>query len=183
MGKEFTDPDCGLVSLRKNSRSRRVSLRVRPDGSVLVTLPTLVPYKAGVLFFLSKKDWVMSVRERYSRMEKLSRSGDDDKALMEKGKRELPLRLAELASAHGFRYNEVRIKRNRSNWGSCSRKGNINLNVNLVRVPEELRDYVMLHELCHLRHFDHGPAFHDLLESLCPDHRAKSRKLREFRLA
>ncbi|MBR5072657.1 MAG: M48 family metallopeptidase, partial [Bacteroidales bacterium] len=72
----------------------------------------------------------------------------------------LPPRLAELAALHGFTYNNVRIKHNVSNWGSCSELGNINLNLNLMRVPEHLRDYVMLHELCHLRYMNHGPEFH-----------------------
>lgn len=94
----------------------------------------------------------------------------------------LPSRVEELASAHGFEYAAVRIKHNVSNWGSCSVKGNINLNLNLMRLPEDLRDYVILHELCHLKYMNHGPQFHALLESLCPDHRTKSRRLREFRL-
>lgn len=79
----------------------------------------------------------------------------------------LPPRLAELAARYGFTYNRVIIKHNRTNWGSCSTKGNINLNLALVRLPEPLRDYVLLHELAHLHIPNHGPAFHALLESLC----------------
>lgn len=59
------------------------------------------------------------------------------------------------------------IKHNSSNWGSCSRAGNINLNLNLIRLPEPLCDYVLLHELCHLKEPNHGPRFHALLERLC----------------
>ena len=94
----------------------------------------------------------------------------------------LPPRLAELAALHGFTYNSVRIKHNVSNWGSCSELGNINLNLNLMRVPEHLRDYVMLHELCHLRYMNHGPEFHALLEEVCPDHRALARELKGYKL-
>ena len=94
----------------------------------------------------------------------------------------LPPRLAELAALHGFTYNNVRIKHNVSNWGSCSELGNINLNLNLMRVPEHLRDYVMLHELCHLRYMNHGPEFHALLEEVCPDHRALARELKGYTL-
>ena len=81
----------------------------------------------------------------------------------------LPNRLAFFASRFGFSYGKVMIKHNSSNWGSCSSRGNINLNLNLVRLPEPLCDYVLLHELCHLRYPDHGPAFHSLLEKLCTD--------------
>jgi predicted metal-dependent hydrolase len=107
---------------------------------------------------------------------------EETEALRRAARKVLPVRLAELAAEHGFEYNQVRIKHNVSNWGSCSSKGNINLNLNLMRLPEHLRDYVMLHELCHLRHLDHGPAFQALLASLCPDHRECRRALREYKL-
>ncbi len=82
-------------------------------------------------------------------------------------KKVLPPRLEELAGKYGFTYNRLTIKHNISNWGSCSRRGNINLNLNLVRVPQPLRDYVMLHELSHLRFPNHGAGFHALLEEMC----------------
>ena len=81
----------------------------------------------------------------------------------------LPEKLSRLAARYGFSYGRVCIKHNSSNWGSCSARGNINLNLNLVRLPEALCDYVLLHELCHLRYLDHGPRFHELLERLCAD--------------
>ena len=102
--------------------------------------------------------------------------------LRKQAKAYLPGRLAELAAQHGFSYNQVRIKHNVSNWGSCSVKKNINLNLNLMRLPEELRDYVMLHELCHLKYMNHGKEFHALLESICPNHKELRRQLRDFKL-
>lgn len=94
----------------------------------------------------------------------------------------LPARLAELAALYGFEYSGVRIKHNVSNWGSCSAKKNINLNLNLVRLPDDVRDYVLLHELCHLRYLNHGPEFHSLLELLCPNHRNLARQLKDYKL-
>ena len=102
--------------------------------------------------------------------------------LRRQAKAYLPGRLAELAAQHGFSYNQVRIKHNVSNWGSCSAKKNINLNLNLMRLPEELQDYVMLHELCHLKYMNHGKEFHALLESVCPNHKTLRTKLREYKL-
>lgn len=102
--------------------------------------------------------------------------------LRRQAKAYLPLRLAELAAEHGFSYNQVRIKHNVSNWGSCSSKGNINLNLNLMRLPSELRDYVMLHELCHLKYLNHGPEFHALLESVCPEHRMLQKMMKDYKL-
>lgn len=102
--------------------------------------------------------------------------------LRKQAKAYLPGRLAELAAQHGFSYNQVRIKHNASNWGSCSVKKNINLNLNLMRLPAELQDYVMLHELCHLKYMNHGKEFHALLESVCPNHKTLRTKLREYKL-
>lgn len=76
-------------------------------------------------------------------------------------------RLSTLAQMYGFSYNRVFIKHNKTNWGSCSSKQNINLNMTLMLLPEHLREYVMLHELCHLRFFNHGGDFHRLLNTLC----------------
>jgi len=86
-----------------------------------------------------------------------------------RAKAELPGRLEALAQRYGFRLRRVAIKHNRTNWGSCSSLGNINLNLNLVRLPVPLSDYVMLHELCHLKYMNHGRRFHKLLEKLCRD--------------
>jgi hypothetical protein len=103
-------------------------------------------------------------------------------ALRVQAKRELPPRLAELAALHGFEYNKVFIKNNVSNWGSCSSRKNINLNLRLVTLPPQLRDYVLLHELCHLKYMNHGPQFHALLESVCPGHRELQKAMKEYRI-
>ncbi len=97
-------------------------------------------------------------------------------------KQTLPPRLAELAARHGFQYNKVFIKNNVSNWGSCSSLKNINLNLRLVTLPQELQDYVMLHELCHLQYLNHGRAFHQLLESVCPGHRELARQMKAYKI-
>ena len=87
--------------------------------------------------------------------------------LREEAKILLPQKLSYFAGQYGFKFRKVTIKHNSSNWGSCSRAGNINLNLNLIRLPEPLCDYVLLHELCHLKEPNHGPHFHALLERLC----------------
>lgn len=103
-------------------------------------------------------------------------------SLRAQAKATLPPRLAELAAAHGFKYNKVFIKNNVSNWGSCSSLGNINLNLRLVTLPQELQDYVMLHELCHLKYLNHGREFHALLESVCPGHRELAKQVKQYKI-
>ena len=83
----------------------------------------------------------------------------------------LPARVCELADMHGFEYGVVRIKNQKTRWGSCSAKRNINLNLRLMMAPDEAIDYVIIHELCHLRELNHSPAFWALVASYCPEFR------------
>ena len=165
------DPEIGEVTFRKSARGRRVAIRVHPVRGVTVSVPTFVPYAAAMAFFRLKRDWVLeTMRRQKDRMKDVPVAAPGEvEALRRQAKAELPLRLAELAARYGFIYNKVTIKHNSSNWGSCSTRNNINLNLNIVRLPSVLRDYVLLHELCHLRHHDHGHAFHLLLEHVLTD--------------
>jgi predicted metal-dependent hydrolase len=134
-------------------------------------VPYIVPYAAAKLFFHARRGWILETmarqREKYKDVKVASPS--EVEALRRQAKDHLPGRLSELAARYGFAYNRVTIKHNASNWGSCSTKGNINLNLNIVRLPQVLQDYVLIHELCHLRHPDHGHGFHLLLEHLLTD--------------
>ena len=173
--KILTDPQVGEVLLVKSARSRSISIRVHPVKGVRVSVPRIVPFAAAVAFYKMKRNWVLEVmarqRERFKDVQVAS--PDEVEALRRKAKAELPSRLAELAGRYGFVYNRVVIKHNATNWGSCSSKNNINLNLNIVRLPKVLQDYILLHELCHLRHHDHGHAFHLLLEHLLTDNLMK----------
>ena len=173
--KTIMDPEIGEVTFRKSARGRRVAIRVHPVRGVTVSVPTFVPYAAAMAFFKLKRGWVIETQQRQkARMQDVPVAGAAEiEALRRQAKAELPDRLAELAARYGFIYNKVTIKHNSSNWGSCSARNNINLNLNIVRLPHVLRDYVLLHELCHLRHHDHGHAFHLLLEHVLTDNLMK----------
>lgn len=169
--KILEDSELGKVVFRKTLRSRRLSIRVHPLRGITVSVPNIVPYAIAIAFFRQKREWVAATvarqKERSASIPKVSK--EEIEQLRERAKRELPERLKELADRYGFKYNRVTIKHNATNWGSCSVKNNINLNLNIVRLPKVLQDYILLHELSHLRHHDHGAAFHLLLEHLCTD--------------
>ena len=171
MEKIYPDSQIGAVVFRKRKGSRRISIRVHPVKGVSVTVPYMVPYMAAEAFFRLKRDWVLETMARQKEKYKdvVPTDPREIDALRQQAKKELPVRLAELAGRYGFTYNRVAIKHNSSNWGSCSAKNNINLNLNIVRLPEVLQDYILLHELCHLRHRNHGREFHELLEQLLAD--------------
>ena len=174
-GKVLRDPQIGEVQIVKSARSRSIGIRVHPVKGVRVSVPRLVPYAAASAFFKMKRGWVLEVmarqKERFKDV-KAASPGEVDE-LRRKAKATLPSRLSQLAARYGFMYNRVAIKHNSTNWGSCSSRNNINLNLNIVRLPVVLQDYILLHELCHLRHHDHGHAFHLLLEHLLTDNLMK----------
>ena len=189
MEKKYIDEVVGEVTLRKTSRARGIGIRVYPDGRTSVSIPSWARYGDGIKVLEARREWILAAREKFAEKNAgldAAAAGEnpdlDLEEMREKARAELPPRLMELACLHGFQVNGVRLKHNRSNWGSCSVRGNINLNINLVRLPAELRDYVLLHELCHLRHMNHGREFHALLESVCPGHLELRRKLKNWRI-
>ncbi len=82
----------------------------------------------------------------------------------------LPIRVKELATQWGFHYGKVSIRNTVSKWGSCSSRNDLSLSLHLMRLPDHLIDYVLIHELCHTVHKNHGPKFHALLDRCTGGH-------------
>ena len=112
----------------------------------------------------------------------LSESINDPKSVLEKwykkqAKDVIVKRVDELAQKHGFLYNRIRITSARTRWGSCSSKKNLNFSWRLIMVPQEVIDYVVVHELTHLKHMDHSSAFWRAVEALCPNYKQCRKRL------
>jgi predicted metal-dependent hydrolase len=113
-------------------------------------------------------------------------AGDDFRPAIEKhlrilAVRELSLRVGELARRHGLAVNRVTVRNQRTRWGSCSRRGTISLNWRLIQTPDFVRDYIILHELAHLRQMNHSDRFWREVEALCPDYRLAERWLKQHK--
>ena len=142
----------------------------------------------------TKVQWIRNVlqkqalRQQHAEAEGRTAGVPDDPAALERMREEaravLAPKLREAAAKYGFPFKgRMAVKNNVSNWGSCSSKGNINLNIRLILLPEHLQDYVILHELCHLRYPDHGPQFHAMLDSLLGEQEDRLRReLNEWRI-
>lgn len=169
-------PDIGPVDVEVSDRARYTRITLKRDGVVKLTVPRKVPLEYARQFLDSRLAWIKRHRRDFRRLEEMPVAG------RAQARRLLVDRLRELAARHGFQYNKVSVKNQRTLWGSCSGRNSINLNVNLLRLPEELRDYVILHELVHTRHKNHGPAFWSALDQLVGDSRRLRRQLRAFRL-
>jgi predicted metal-dependent hydrolase len=104
-----------------------------------------------------------------------------ERALKKEAEMLLPARLSQLAAKHGFTYSGHQIKRLTSRWGSCSSQGKITLNYFLVQLPWELIDYVIIHELVHTRHLNHGPDFWKLMRQILPDVKQLRKDIKLYR--
>lgn len=160
----------------RHRRARRYLLRVDPDGRVRVTIPRGGSRREADAFALRHLDWIARQRARLPAVPALP--AEERRVLIRRAKQELPARLMQLAARHGLTVSRVSIRNQRSRWGSCGRDGHICLNWRLVRMPEWVRDYVMTHELMHLRRLDHSPAYWKLVASAVPDYQAARRWLR-----
>ncbi len=160
----------------RHRRARRYLLRVEPDGRVRVTIPRGGSRREADAFAAQNLDWIARQRARLPAVAPLA--VEERRALIRQAKQELPPRLLHLAAAHGLAVSRVSIRAQRSRWGSCGRDGHICLNWRLVRMPAWVSEYVMVHELMHLRRMDHSPAYWKLVATACPEYQAARRWLR-----
>ncbi len=168
-----------LVRFVRMRQARRYVLRIRPDGTLRVAVPPFGSLAEAASFVRSQRDWIERQRGRALRAAAAQPAAEALRALKARAARELPARLLTLAARHGFTVSRVTVRAQRTLWGSCSRRrGSISLNWRLVRMPDQVRDYILLHELAHLRHADHSRKFWALVETICPAFRDAHRWLR-----
>ena len=166
-------PRLGEVTLARTSRARRVTLSVRPSGAVRLSYPWRFAQARALEFLESKVAWVEAARERMARRQPaLSPELSDE---------ERTARIERWSQLTGLRYTKLTIRASRSKWGSCTGQNHISLSLFLMTLPEHLRDFVILHELCHTLHHNHSPRFHALLDRLVGGHeKALNRELRAY---
>ncbi len=224
--KEITIEGIGPVSIRKRAGSHSIRLSLQPDGSVRVSQPSWLPFKAGEAFARSRADWInankkqptgtlrhgqhigksyrlslephsnervttriagLEVRISYplgmeptSPAVQRAATRASIRALRAEAARELLPRLKALAEQHGFTYQSASVKQLKSRWGSCDSQQHITLNIFLMQLPWHLIDYVLLHELVHTRHMEHGPHFWGEFERHLADPKALRKAMKQY---
>lgn len=159
----------------RHRRARRYVVRVDLDGRVRVTIPRGGSRREADAFVQRQREWI---RRQHALNTPRTHGGDDIVRFRQLARRVLPPRLLELAAHHGLTVTRVSVRNQRSRWGSCGRDGHISLNWRLVQMPDWVRDYVLLHELMHLRRMDHSPAYWALVAAVCPEYQAARAWLR-----
>ncbi|MCR5369425.1 MAG: M48 family metallopeptidase [Clostridium sp.] len=164
-----------------------ISLQIKPDGKIVLRAPRRVPERELREFMESRTDWMgKHLLETARRMARREEEAVPDQAELQRKKKEFSAVLAEktayYAARMGIQYNRITIRSQKTRWGSCSSAGNLNFNIRLADVPEELLDYVIVHELAHRREMNHSTDFWKIVEREIPDWRDRRKRLKEYSL-
>jgi predicted metal-dependent hydrolase len=167
--------------LERSTRAKTIGISVRPFKGVRVAVPYGVSYKQAERFARSKIGWIKKHADKMSRVEHQAMAMNRNHPIDRAAARAVLLKRTQaLSKRHHLPFNRLFVRNQRTRWGSCSGKNNISLNVNLVRLPDELIDYTILHELVHTRVKNHGKAFWERLEALVGDSKGLDKKLNAY---
>ena len=170
----------------RRSRRRSIGLEVRPDGSVILRVPNRLPKRDALAFLQTKEAWLRKCLDQVEERESFAEAAgleplteDELSALTKAARAYFTEKCAWLAPVVGVDYGRISIRHQKTRWGSCSTKGNLNFNCLLMLAPEDVRDYVVVHELCHRKEMNHSSAFWAEVARVVPDYREKERWLKE----
>ena len=159
------------------SDRRTVSIRITPEV-VEVRAPRRLARAEIDRFVRSKREWIEAhLAKLPPRQPKFTEA--ELHALADRAREDLPARVRRFAPVVGVAYGRITIRSQHTRWGSCSAKGNLNFNCLLMLAPEPVRDYVVVHELCHRLEMNHSPEFWANVARVLPDHRERQKWLRD----
>ena len=166
------------------SRRKTIAIQIDREGQVIVRTPYGITKRQVEEFLDEKKDWLLQTRQRVEKRktEQIPISEEVRREGIERAKRIFPERTAYFAKRMGVDYGRITIREQKTRWGSCSSKGNLNFNWKLVLLAPELLDYVVVHELAHRREMNHSKNFWKIVEVELPDYREHLRRLKECRI-
>jgi len=172
-----------LYTIKKSRRARRISITVRYSGDVVVTMPLLMPAFVAAQFVEKKKSWIQATQEKFKkRFENKTIISQKKTDYLKDKKRALDFvteRVHHYNKIYNFKVGRISVKNQKSRWGSCSSKGNLNFNFSLVNLPLELADYIVVHELCHIKELNHGKKFWELVAVAMPDYKTRRAVLKQ----
>ena len=160
------------------SRRKTIAIEIHPDLSIRVRAPLRMPQYRIMEFLEEKEHWIdLHLEKMRQRKEsnadqtsRISISEEEIKQLTELAKEVIPQRVAFFAAQMGVNYGRITIRNQKTRWGSCSQAGNLNFNCRLMKMPPEVLDYVVVHELCHRKQMNHSAAFYREVYRVFPDY-------------
>ncbi|PJE58318.1 MAG: metal-dependent hydrolase [Candidatus Portnoybacteria bacterium CG10_big_fil_rev_8_21_14_0_10_36_7] len=161
-------------SVLRSDRAKRMRLAVYCDGNFVVTVPKVLPADSIDRYLIEKSKWVVSKLdffEQLNKRQKLSLGVDGFEVYRDKALKMVTHRIEELNNElYKFKFNQITVKNQKTRWGSCSKKRNLNFNYKILFLSPRMRDYIIIHELCHLREFNHSNKFWRLVAKAIPNY-------------
>lgn len=168
------------------SRRKTYGISVSAGGKVTVRIPLRGSERFAVSMIEEKKEWIaknvskmIPVKPSLPQKEKTPRQKRLEAPYRQAAKEYIPKRAAHFAALLGVTYEKITIRDQKTRWGSCSSKGTLSFNWRLMLAPPAVLDYVVIHELCHLKEMNHSPRFWRLVEQMMPDYKTKRQWLKE----
>lgn len=167
-------------TLIRSSR-RTLAVQVTADGQVIVRAPKRIAAAEIEKFVSDHEAWIRKAKGRALDIAKNSRviTEEERRAGIAEARVRIPERVAYFASRMGVTYGMITIREQKTRWGSCSSRGNLNFNWKLVLMPPEILDYVVVHELAHRKEMNHSAAFWAVVEKELPDYKERRKILKE----
>ena len=162
------------------SARKTIAIQITPEGEVLVRCPSRMKAADIQKFVDSKAGWIAAhLEKRNARPALPALTGEELRSLADQALQYIPERAAHFAPLVGVTYGGITICSQRTRWGSCSGKGNLNFNCLLMLTPPEVLDYVVVHELCHRKEMNHSARFWAEVERVMPDYRVRRKWLKD----
>ncbi len=172
--------------LKKSKKAKRIRLAVHCDGNVVVTSPFGVETFIIEKFVADKKQWLLDKISFFKNVDSKAIRTFSNKDYLENREKALYLvqeRIKFYNRIYNFQYSKVSIKNQKTLWGSCSRRKNLNFNYKIIFLPQRQQDYIIVHEMCHLKEFNHSNKFWALVEKAIPNYLDIKKELRNHELS
>jgi predicted metal-dependent hydrolase len=169
---KVSDRDLEYI-LRVSNKAKRASITINSAKQIILTKPKRVSQESAINFLISKSDWVFQKLEKFENSANLLNTKNTKEEYLENKENALSLaksRIEHFNNIYNFKYSKITIKNQKTRWGSCSRRGNLNFNYKIALLPAHISDYIIVHELCHLKEFNHSQRFWDLVAITIPDY-------------
>lgn len=180
----FPELNISLDSKVIVSKRRNISLQIKEDRQIIIKVPCWLPEYRLDSFIEEKKDWIIKTYESIPAPRELSLREQNHLTALEKryrkaAKEYIPERVAYFHQFTGGTYEKVVIRDQKTRWGSCSSNKTLSFNYRLMLAPPQILDYVVVHELCHLKHMNHSQEFWTAVEAVLPDYKIRRKWLKD----
>lgn len=168
--------------LVKSTRAKHLRISVKPGGILVVTIPSRVKVDHATKFIIDKQDWILKTLKKSKDVPIKRLKGDAKEYKLNKRKafEIAQKKVEEFNRFYNFSYNKISIKNNKTRWGSCSIDRNLNFHYKIAFLDEELANYLVVHELCHLKEMNHSQRFWDLVAKTIPNYKVLRKTMRNL---